>query len=102
MTNANDDLENGIYLRVSKGQGQDIASQKPDLDRWMAAQAAPSKFYVDKATGKNMDRPGFQRLMEDARLGKVKTIVVWRLDRLGRTAKGLTALFDELKASRLI
>jgi DNA invertase Pin-like site-specific DNA recombinase len=43
-----------------------------------------------------MDRPGFQKLMGDIRLGKVKTVVVWRLDRLGRTASGLTALFDDL------
>lgn len=37
------------------------------------------------------------RLMADVRAGKVGTVVVWRLDRLGRTAKGLTALFDELR-----
>ena len=30
------------------------------------------------------------------RAGNVTSIVVWRLDRLGRTASGLTALFDEL------
>ena len=90
-------MTNGIYMRVSKGRGQDTASQKPDLDRWAAAQADPSKVYVDRQTGKTMDRPGFNQLMADARVGKVKTIVVWRLDRLGRTAKGLTALFDELR-----
>ena len=30
------------------------------------------------------------RLLADLRAGKVKAVVVWRLDRLGRTAKGLT------------
>jgi DNA invertase Pin-like site-specific DNA recombinase len=87
---------NAIYLRVSKGRGQDIASQEPDLKRWESAQDVPSRRYVDKATGKNMNRPGFQTLLDDVRTGKVKTIVIWRLDRLGRTAKGLTALLDEL------
>jgi DNA invertase Pin-like site-specific DNA recombinase len=94
-------VSNGVYMRVSKGRGQDTASQKPDLDRWSAAQSEPSKVYVDHVTGKSMDRPGFNKLMDAARTGKVKTIVVWRLDRLGRTAKGLTALFDELKAIRV-
>ncbi|MBV9182563.1 MAG: recombinase family protein [Acidobacteria bacterium] len=28
--------------------------------------------------------------------GNVSTLACWRLDRLGRTAKGLTALFDDL------
>lgn len=43
-----------------------------------------------------MDRPGWNKLHADIRLGKVKTVVIWRLDRLGRTTSGLTALFDEL------
>src|SRR6516165_4005656 len=82
-----------IYMRVSKGNGQDIASQQPDLERWAAAQTEPVKTYIDRQTGKTMDRPGFKRLMDDVRAKKVRTIVVWRLDRLGRTARGLTALF---------
>jgi DNA invertase Pin-like site-specific DNA recombinase len=92
---------NGIYVRVSKGTGQDIASQKPDLDRWAAAQSEESKVYPDERTGKTMDRPGFSRLMDDCRAGKIKTVVVWRLDRLGRTAKGLTALFEDLRAMKV-
>jgi DNA invertase Pin-like site-specific DNA recombinase len=43
-----------------------------------------------------MDRRGWNRLMDAVRAGKASRVVCWRLDRLGRTAKGLTALFDEL------
>ena len=43
-----------------------------------------------------MDRPGFRRLTADIEAGLVETLVVWRLDRLGRTAKGLTCLFEDL------
>jgi DNA invertase Pin-like site-specific DNA recombinase len=84
-----------IYCRVSTKQ-QDTASQKPDLERWAAAQERPTKWYADTFTGKTMDRPGWNRLMADVRDGKVSAVVCWRLDRLGRTAKGLTALFAEL------
>ena len=84
-----------IYCRVSSKQ-QDTASQKPDLERWAKAQTHPVKWYSDKFTGKTMDRPGWNRLSEDLRAGKVSAIVCWRLDRLGRTARGLTALFAEL------
>jgi DNA invertase Pin-like site-specific DNA recombinase len=92
---------NGIYLRVSKARGQDLASQKPDLERWAAAQEAPCQYYTDKATGKNMARPGFESLTNEVRSRKVKAVVVWRLDQLGRTAKGLTALFDELRERKV-
>ena len=54
------------------------------------------QWYKDQFTGKSMDRKGWNRLMDNVRAGKVGTVVVWRLDRLGRTAKGLTALFEEL------
>ncbi len=84
-----------IYLRVSSKQ-QDHASQMPDLERWVAAHDGQVVWYRDKFTGKTMDRPGMERLLTDLRAGKVERIVVWRLDRLGRTTKGLCQLFDEL------
>ena len=43
-----------------------------------------------------MDRPGWNKLIADVRAGKVDRVVCWRLDRLGRTAQGLTSLFAEL------
>ncbi len=85
-----------IYKRVSSKR-QDTKSQEPDLKRWEEAQDQPAKTYTDKQTGKSMDRPGWNTLEDAIRTGKVSTVVVWRLDRLGRTASGLTALFDLLQ-----
>jgi DNA invertase Pin-like site-specific DNA recombinase len=85
------------YLRVSSRQ-QDTRSQEPDLKRWVDAYAdQPVKWYSDKFTGKTMDRPGWKKLEADIIAGKVSKVVVWRLDRLGRTAAGLTALFEEFQ-----
>ncbi len=84
-----------IYVRVSSKQ-QDHASQLPDLERWTQAHDGQVVWYRDKFTGKSMTRPSMDRLLEDLRGGKVERIVVWRLDRLGRTTKGLCQLFDEL------
>ena len=84
-----------IYVRVSSKQ-QDHASQLPDLERWVAAHDGEAVWYRDKFTGKSMDRPGMEKLLDELRAGKVERIVVWRLDRLGRTTKGLCQLFDEL------
>src|SRR5690242_15899508 len=84
-----------VYLRVSS-KSQDAASQEAELKRWAATLTEPVKWYRDRFTGKTMDRPGFNQLEREIAMGNVSTLAVWRLDRLGRTAKGLTALFDDL------
>ena len=85
-----------VYMRVSTKE-QDTASQEPDLQRWAALQDGPVVVYTDTKSGKNMDRPGWRSLETAIRQGRVSAVVVWRLDRLGRTASGLTKLFDELR-----
>lgn len=91
-----------IYLRVSSKR-QDTRSQEPDLKRWADAYAdgQPVTWYSDKRHGKTMDRPGWRKLEADIAAGKVSKVVCWRLDRLGRTASGLTALFDDLRARKV-
>jgi DNA invertase Pin-like site-specific DNA recombinase len=84
-----------IYVRVSS-KSQDHRSQLPDLERWASAQTEPVEWYDDKFTGCTMDRVGWKKLESAIRGGQVSQVVVWRLDRLGRTASGLTSLFDEL------
>ena len=94
-------MSTAIYLRVSSRK-QDTASQEPDLRRWVAAQGIDGvRWYRDTFTGKTLDRPGFNRLLADVRAGKIDSVVCWRLDRLGRTARGLTDLFEELAARKL-
>ncbi len=89
-----------IYVRVSSRR-QDMESQEPDLKRWEAAQGVTATWYRDKFTGTTMARPGFDRLMTAVRAGRISTVVIWRLDRLGRTASGLTALFEELRTRKV-
>jgi DNA invertase Pin-like site-specific DNA recombinase len=89
-----------VYIRVSSNS-QTTKSQEPDLRRWEFAQGAEAVWYRDTSSGKTMDRPGWQKLEAAIRAGKVSTVVVWRIDRLGRTAKGLTALFDELRSRKV-
>jgi DNA invertase Pin-like site-specific DNA recombinase len=89
-----------IYSRVSS-KGQDFASQEADLKKWADAQKEPVKWYRDKFTGTTMDRPAFNRLEKEIAAGEVSTLVVWRLDRLGRTAKGLILLIDDLSQRKI-
>ena len=86
-----------IYLRVSTDQ-QDFACQQFDLEQWVKLHPNEKvRWYRDKFTGKTMNRPGMDKMMDDLQAGKLSRIVCWRLDRLGRTASGLTKLFDDLR-----
>jgi DNA invertase Pin-like site-specific DNA recombinase len=84
-----------IYVRVSS-KTQDEASQLPDLHRYARGVDGPVVWYRDKFTGTSMDRPDWKRLESAVAAGEVARVVVWRLDRFGRTAKGLTALIADL------
>lgn len=84
-----------IYVRVSSST-QDTRSQEPDLKRWASTHDTPVVWYRDVASGSKMERPGWDRLMQAVRAGEVSEVACWRLDRLGRTAVGLTQLFAEL------
>jgi site-specific DNA recombinase len=74
-----------IYVRVSS-EGQSTKSQKPDLEVWAKSQDGPIRCIDDKFTGRSMDRPGWARIEEDIKSGKVKAVALWRIDRLVRTA----------------
>ncbi len=84
-----------IYVRVSS-RDQSHASQMPDLERWVETHDGKVTWFKDTFTGRTLNRPGMQKMLVELHAGKLERIVVWRLDRLGRTTKGLCQLFDEL------
>lgn len=80
------------YMRVSKADG----SQSLDLQRdaLIAAGVEPGAIYEDMASGKNDARPGLASCLKALRSGD--TLVIWKLDRLGRSLPHLVATVDEL------
>jgi DNA invertase Pin-like site-specific DNA recombinase len=52
------------------------------------------KIFTDKASGSLASRPQLDRMLDQLRPGDV--VVVWRLDRLGRSLKNLIALVEDL------
>ena len=86
----------GIYLRISRedgdpGESESITSQR-EMAKAYIARHADLRFageYVDDGyTGTNFERPGFRRMMEDIRAGKITCVVVKDLSRLGRNYIG--------------
>jgi DNA invertase Pin-like site-specific DNA recombinase len=76
------------YARVST-EAQSLALQLDAL-----AQAHCQRVFTDKASGTNSNRPGLTEALSHLREGDV--LVIWKLDRLGRTVKGLVDFVSEL------
>ena len=82
------------YVRVSKADGsQDHALQ---LDAMKAAGVTKKHIYEDKITGSLDDRPGLDACLKALRKGDV--LVVWKLDRLGRSMRHLINTVEDLAA----
>jgi DNA invertase Pin-like site-specific DNA recombinase len=77
------------YARVSTDE-QDLALQLDALN-----QAGCERVFTDKASGSANNRPGMEQLLSHLRPGDC--LVVWKLDRLGRTVKGLVDMVTDLE-----
>ncbi|HBS6354304.1 TPA: recombinase family protein [Klebsiella variicola subsp. variicola] len=77
------------YARVSTGD------QNLDLQKNALARAECEQIFEDTASGKNARRPGLRRAIR--RLKPGDSLVVWKLDRLGRSVRDLITLVSELQ-----
>jgi len=86
-----------VYLRVST-TNQDLGSQEPDLKRYIQAYEPKAyvQWYRETFTGKTMNRPVMDYLVNDIKEGEVEKLIVWRLDRLGRTAVQMLQFLNDL------
>ncbi|HFK7589664.1 TPA: recombinase family protein, partial [Listeria monocytogenes] len=76
------------YARVSTGL------QNLDLQSDALAQHGCTKIFHDKMSGTIKQRPGLEEALQYARKGD--TIIVWRLDRLGRNMQDLIQIVNSL------
>jgi DNA invertase Pin-like site-specific DNA recombinase len=75
----------GVYIRVST-VGQNIAGQKAEIERWLKGNNVRKvQWFIDKASGTNLNRPEFEKLEKAIFGGEIKTVVVYKLDRLSRS-----------------
>jgi DNA invertase Pin-like site-specific DNA recombinase len=81
------------YARVSTDE------QNLDLQRDAMTRAGCERVFEDKLSSVAKERPGLDSALQFARAGD--TLVVWKLDRLGRTVKGLIELVDRLQGCKV-
>lgn len=85
------------YIRVSTlDQQKGLQSQEKALKDYISNHSLTNvRWYRDKLSGADTDRPGFTRLQKDVFAGKVSTVLCWKLDRLSRSLKdGINIITD--------
>ena len=80
------------YTRVSKSDGSQVLHLQRDA--LVEAGVDAGRIYADFASGRQEDRPGLAACLKALQPGN--TLVVWKLDRLGRDLKHLVNLVDML------
>ena len=92
-----DKLKNRLvgYARVSTN-GQELKLQ---LDALEKAECPKKLIFIDKISGAKAARPGLDDCLRELREGD--TLVVWRLDRLGRSVRHLIDLVEQLRQRKI-
>ena len=81
------------YMRVSKADGSQVLDPAR-RDALISAGVSERHLYSDTASGKKDDRPGLGACLQALRKGD--TLVVWKLDRLGRSLRHLVNVVHDL------
>lgn len=91
------------YCRVSTRDKQDITVQELYLKDYAERNGLEIfKTYSDVGeSGSKDSRPQFDLMLNDLRAGAFKGILVYKLDRIGRSLSHLVRLFEEFKAKRI-
>ena len=85
------------YVRVSKSDGSQLVDLQKDA--LLKVGVDPKYIYQDLASGRKDDRPGLNACLKALQPGN--TLVVWKLDRLGRDMKHLVNLIDEMSHKKV-
>jgi len=85
------------YVRVSKADGSQFLDLQ--IDALMAEGIEENHIYQDHTSGKQNSRPGLEACLKALRTGD--TLVVWKLDRLGRDLKHLISTIHYLSERQI-
>lgn len=91
----------GLYARVSTDiqvEGYSIEAQKEFLESYAKSKEYTEfEYYVDGGySGKDLNRPAIQKLIEDVKDGKIDCVMVFKLDRVSRSQKDTLYLIEEV------
>ena len=77
-----------------EAQTHRLAAYVESQDGWELVRS-----FSDQKSGATLDRPGLQRALREARAGRFDLLLVYRVDRLARSVRGLAHILEELDAA---
>lgn len=88
-----------IYYRISKKTKNNIRMQrKVCRDYSLMKKYKIVKEYIDNGfSGKTKNRPALKKLLLDVKENKINSVLVYKIDRLGRKFSYLNSIFEELE-----
>jgi site-specific DNA recombinase len=94
------------YVRISTDesmQPHSLAAQAQRLDAFVQSQDdwRIVRRFEDKASGATVERPSLQRMLAEAEARRFDLLLVYKVDRLARSARGLTQLLEQLDAAEV-
>lgn len=109
-------LKAAIYVRVSTVEQSDndfssLHGQLNQCKTWIDQKNTMGgidgvliknfKVYKDTKSGKDLKRPGIERLIKDAESGKIDLLIATKLDRVSRSLKDFLTLYDDLRKNNV-
>ena len=92
----------GLYVRFARDEGSpnSVAAQQASVEDFCRAQGLDvSNVYADVGSGIDVELPGLQRALSDARGNRFDVLVVERLHRLSRRVGGIAEIIDQFMAA---
>lgn len=94
-------MKTAIYVRVSTSD-QSNSMQKREIAAYLKNKGITGfDTYEDTMTGITFNRPALKELLKACNAGQVETLVVYKLDRLGRSLSQLIEVLEELKNNKV-
>lgn len=89
-------MVDAIYTRQSVDKVDSISIESQLEFCKYETRGGEFEYYRDKGySGKNTDRPDFQRMMKDIKAGKIKRVIVYKLDRISRSILDFASMMEE-------
>jgi site-specific DNA recombinase len=92
------------YTRISTDEERQPFSLEAQTDRLNAYIASQDAWrlvasFTDQVSGKTLNRPGLRQALAEAGLGRFDLLLVYRVDRLSRSVRGLAQILEDLEAA---
>lgn len=95
-------MKAAVYVRDSTNEDrQHPELQLSPIQRYCALNGIQADCFQEFASGAKSSRPQLDRMMQGVRAGLYDRVIVWRLDRLGRSLQHLLQLLEEFRNKRV-